>query len=76
MDTLGEYGTDAEGNEIWTAAEGSPFRSLTHTEIADARATAERTRPVFGGEHNATWDQHHPVMRAVWERVGHRPAEG
>lgn len=59
----------------WKAPDGSEFRSLTPQEVKDLQAMAEKTTPEFGGPHNATWDQHHPVAREVWERLGVKPKE-
>lgn len=64
----GEY----VGDE-WVPKKGSPFRHLTAVEVAETRAMAEKTTPEFGGEHNATWEQHHPVAREIWERRGVKP---
>ncbi len=57
----------------WAADEGSPWRSLTVQEVADLQAMAETTTPIFGGEHNAAWEEHHPIARAAWEKRGVKP---
>lgn len=57
----------------WIANKGSPFRSLTWQEVQDIREMAENTTPVFGGEANATWEQHHPIARDIFERRGLKP---
>jgi hypothetical protein len=57
----------------WVASEGSNFRSLTPEEVEDTRKMAESIKDFtkfFDGEHNATWEQHHPVAREVWEKLG------
>lgn len=62
---------NADGS--WTAPDVSGFRSLTAQEVADTQQMARDTTPEFGGEHNAEWEQHHPVARAVWEQRGLKP---
>lgn len=57
----------------WQAAAGSPHRSLTKQEVIDLQAMASTTTPVFGGEHNAAWDDHHPVAREIFEKRGLKP---
>lgn len=59
----------------WTAPEGSPFRSLTQLEVADLEHTANNTTPSFEGSHNATWEQTHPIARAVYEARGLKPKD-
>lgn len=54
----------------WIAGEGSPFRSLSVQEVSDLRQSAELAQPIFGGPHNATWEQTHPLAREVYERRG------
>jgi hypothetical protein len=60
-------------NGGYRAPEGSPFSDMTKEEVADAQASARKTKPCFKGPHNAPWEQHHPVMRAEWESMGHGP---
>ena len=63
-----------ERDGSWRAPPGSPFRSLTPLEVAELREMAERTTPIFGGPHNVTWEETHPVAREVYQRRGLQPA--
>lgn len=69
---------DQEGKFLpdgsWVAAEGSPFRSLSAAEVGDLLAMANDTSPVFGGAHNASWGEQHPLARDVWAARGLKPA--
>lgn len=62
MSIEGKYNPDGS----WTAAEGVPFRSLTTEEVQDIIHMAKTTIPAFGGPHDATWEQHHPIAREIW----------
>lgn len=55
----------------WDAPPGSPFRTLTAEEVKDLQAAPFPA--AFGGPHNATWEQHHPVARAAWLKRGFSP---
>ena len=59
----------------WLADAGSPYRSLTAREVEELRTMATNKTPIFGGDHNASWSDHHPIARAIWEQRGLKPAE-
>jgi hypothetical protein len=50
----------------WTAAQGSPFRSLTADEVADLRAMAEATTPDFV---DIEYSEPHPLVEGAVLKV-------
>lgn len=56
----------------WIPNEGSMFRRLTKREVDDLTTMAESTTPTFG-LNDASWEQHHPLCREIWERRGLKP---
>lgn len=54
----------------WRANDGSIFRSLTRQEVLELQEMAEKTIPIFGGDGNAIWEQHHPIARDIWQKRG------
>ncbi len=65
---------ELEPDGSYIPEKGSPHRKMTKEEVQDAQAAARKSRPSFKGPHNAKWDDHHPVMREVWENLSHTPA--
>lgn len=54
----------------WQPNPGSGFRPLTGQEVVDLQQISLLVNPIFGGEGNATWSQHHPIARDIFEAGG------